>query len=263
MTAEQQQSLCHLIRQLGAQAQQLRDSGLHINQKARQDFVSEADLFVEQQLKAWVQTHRPQDGFLGEEGGLSDAEQGIWVVDPIDGTSNFILGMDYWCISVAYVRHNVIELGIIFAPDRNEFFIAIAGEGAYLNDRRLTIKEPAADAVVIGLGRSSRTPPGDYTSTLDALLSAGIEYRRFGAGALMLAHVAAGQLHGYYEAHLNSWDALAGLLLIAEAGGIHSTFLSGTGLLHGNPVWAACPEVYQRLYPVLSTDSLSSRTPTK
>ncbi len=123
MTAEQQRSLCELIRRLGAEAQRLRDNGLRIDQKARQDFVSEADLYVEQQLKAWLQTYRPQDGFLGEESGLTEGEEGVWVIDPIDGTSNFILGMDYWCISVAYVRQNRLALGIIFAPDRDESFL--------------------------------------------------------------------------------------------------------------------------------------------
>lgn len=251
MTAEQQRSLCELIRSLGAEAQRLRDNGLRIDQKARQDFVSEADLYVEQQLKAWLRTHRPQDGFLGEESGLTEGEEGVWVIDPIDGTSNFILGMDYWCISVAWVRQNRIELGIIFAPDRDEFFFAEAGQGSWLNGQRLIVKEPSPDAVVIGLGRSSRTPTRSYVQTLEALLDEGIEYRRFGAGALMLAHVAAGQVHGYFEAHLNCWDALAGLLLIAEAGGVHNLSHADANLLQGNPVWAACPEVQQRLTPLL------------
>ncbi|ROP60222.1 myo-inositol-1(or 4)-monophosphatase [Enterobacter sp. BIGb0383] len=251
MTAEQQRALCELIRRLGAEAQRLRDNGLRIDQKARQDFVSEADLYVEQELKVWLRTHRPQDGFLGEESGLTQGEEGVWVIDPIDGTSNFILGMDYWCISVAYVRQNRIELGIIFAPDRDEFFFAAAGQGTWLNDQRLIVKEPSPDAVVIGLGRSSRTSAHSYVQTLEALLDKGIEYRRFGAGALMLAHVAAGQVHGYYEAHLNCWDALAGLLLIAEAGGVHNLSHADANLLQGNPVWAACPEVQQRLTPLL------------
>jgi myo-inositol-1(or 4)-monophosphatase len=92
---------------------------------------------------------------MSEESGLTEGEEGVWVIDPVDGTSNFILGMDHWCISVAYVRQNRIALGIIFAPDRDEFFFATAGEGAWLNDRRLTLTDPAPDAVVIGLGRLS------------------------------------------------------------------------------------------------------------
>lgn len=124
-----------------------------------------------------------------------------------------------------------LSLGIIYAPDRNEFFFAGRGEGAFLNGRRLTLREPDPDAVVIGMGRSSRAPASDYARAIDTLLDAGLEYRRFGAGALMLAHVAAGQIHGYFEAHMNSWDALAGMLLIEEAGerAMHFSPMKGCG----------------------------------
>jgi myo-inositol-1(or 4)-monophosphatase len=251
MTEEFTHALCALIRRLGQQAKQLRDNGLTIEQKGRQDFVSQADVYVENELRAWLKTQRPQDGLLGEERGLEPGSDGIWVIDPIDGTTNFILGMDYWCISVAYVRANNIELGIIYAPDRNEFFFAQTGKGAYLNEQKLTIREPSPEAVVLGLGRSSRTPPRVYTQTIETLFEHGIEHRRFGAGALMLAHVAAGQVHGYFEAHLHSWDALAGLALIKEAGGMHNDFLASEGLTQGNNAWAASPAVWKRLQPVL------------
>lgn len=251
MTEEQQQSLCALIRQLGAEAQALRHAGLQVDKKARQDFVSHADLFVESEIKNWLSIHCPQDGFLGEESGLQAGAQGIWVLDPIDGTTNYIQGMDYWCISLAYVRQDTTELGIVYAPDRNEFFFAHRGEGAFLNDRRLTLREPDPETVVIGLGRSSRAPVENYTRTLARVLNAGMEYRRFGAGALMLAHVATGQVHAYYEEHMNSWDALAGMLLIVEAGGASNAFLADNGLLRGNLVLAGCIEVQARLADLL------------
>ncbi|VUS22909.1 inositol monophosphatase family protein [Klebsiella spallanzanii] len=251
MTEEQQQSLCELIRQLGAQAQALRDAGLQIDKKARQDFVSQADLFVEKEIKSWLKTHCPQDGFLGEESGLESGEQGTWVLDPIDGTTNYIQGMDYWCISLAYVRQNTLELGIIYAPDRHEFFFARRGKGAFLNDQRLTLREPDPETVVIGMGRSSRAPAENYTHAIARVLNAGMEYRRFGAGALMLAHVATGQVHAYYEEHMNSWDALAGMLLIVEAGGASNNFLADDGLLNGNLVLAGCAGVQARLSALL------------
>lgn len=251
MTEEQQQSLCELIRQLGAQAQALRDAGLQIDKKARQDFVSQADLFVEKEIKSWLKTHCPQDGFLGEESGLESGEQGTWVLDPIDGTTNYIQGMDYWCISLAYVRQNTLELGIIYAPDRHEFFFARRGQGAFLNDQRLTLLEPDPETVVIGMGRSSRAPAENYTHAIARVLNAGMEYRRFGAGALMLAHVATGQVHAYYEEHMNSWDALAGMLLIVEAGGASNNFLADDGLLNGNLVLAGCAGVQARLSALL------------
>lgn len=251
MTEEFTHALCALIRRLGLEAKQLRDKGLTVEQKGRQDFVSQADVYVETQLREWLKTQRPQDGLLGEERGLEPGSEGTWVIDPIDGTTNFILGMDYWCISVAWVCNDRIELGIIYAPDREEFFFARAGHGAFLNDRRLTLTEPSPDAVVLGVGRSSRRAPREYTDALEKLLDQGVEHRRFGAGALMLAHVAAGLVHGYYEAHLHSWDALAGLVLISEAGGRHNDFLANEGLTNGNTAWAATPAVWQQLQPLL------------
>ena len=194
MTEAQRESLCALIRQAGAHAQALRDAGLQVDKKARQDFVSQADLAVEQEIKGWLQAHFPEEGFLGEESGFEGDDQTVWVLDPVDGTTNFILGMDYWCISLARVCQGELSLGIIYAPDRDEFFFAARGEGAYLNGRRLTLREPEPDAVVIGMGRSSRAPASDYARAIDTLLDAGLEYRRFGAGALMLAHVAAGTI---------------------------------------------------------------------
>ncbi|EPF16837.1 Inositol-1-monophosphatase [Cedecea davisae] len=251
MTEQQQQELCELIRQAGAHAQALRDKGLQVETKGRQDFVSQADILVEQQIKSWLQQHCPEDGFLGEESGLAEGERGVWVLDPVDGTTNFILGMDYWCVSLAYVRQNTIELGIIYAPDRDEFFFARHGAGSWLNGKRLKLHDPAPESVVIGLGRSSRAPLPLYARTIEYLLNDGMEYRRFGAGALMLAHVAAGQVHAYYEEHMNSWDALAGLLLITEAGGTSNAFLANDGLLRGNLVLAGCNSVQERLSALL------------
>ena len=100
MTEAQRESLCALIRQAGAHAQALRDAGLQVDKKARQDFVSQADLAVEQEIKGWLQAHFPEEGFLGEESGFEGDDQTVWVLDPVDGTTNFILGMDYWCISL-------------------------------------------------------------------------------------------------------------------------------------------------------------------
>lgn len=162
-------------------------------------------------------------------------------------SSAWITGASHWreCAGRAVARHHL-------RPDRDEFFFAARGEGAYLNGRRLTLREPEPDAVVIGMGRSSRAPASDYARAIDTLLDAGLEYRRFGAGALMLAHVAAGQLHAYYEAHMNSWDALAGMLLIEEAGGTCNAFLANAGLRRGNLVLAGCASVQPRLAALLA-----------
>ena len=241
------------IKKIGAHAQDIRSSGLSVITKSRQDFVSKADLSVEDELKKVISTLFPEDGFLGEESGLTEgiSKENIWVIDPIDGTTNYLQGMDYWCISVAYIVKGKIEVGFIYAPDRNEFFFAEHGQGAYLNDEPLEINEPEEGHAIIGVGRSNRRPLSEYLSLLTILDEKNIEHRRFGAGALMLAHVSSGLVHGYYESHLNSWDALAGLLLIQEAGGKASSFLEGDGLLTGDSVWAGSPKLWDDLKELL------------
>lgn len=241
-------ALCKMVINTGKEAQSIRDNGLAVTTKSEQDFVSQADIFVEQTLKSYLKMEYPRSGFLGEETGIEAGIQGLWVIDPIDGTTNFTLGMDYWCISVAYVEAEQVQLGIVYAPDRDELFVAQKGQGASLNGHSLNITEPLPDRVVLGLGRSNRRPLADYLHSIEYLIEQeNIEYRRFGAGALMLCHVASGQVHGYYEAHLNSWDALAGLLICQEAGALSNDFEQGNGLIEGNPIWVAPPKVWQRL----------------
>jgi myo-inositol-1(or 4)-monophosphatase len=244
------------IKKAGKRAQVIRQSGLSVTVKGRQDFVSEADVSVENELKEVIHALFPEDGFLGEESGLvrgtNTKKSGVWVIDPIDGTTNYLQGMDYWCISVAYVINDVIQLGFVYAPDRDEFFFAQRGKGAYLNGASLTIQEPEKGQAIIGVGRSNRRPLQAYFDLLVVLDTNNVEHRRFGAGALMLAHVASGLVHGYFESHLNSWDALAGLLLIEEAGGRVPNFLENDGLLNGNPVWAASSQLWLDLDHVLN-----------
>ncbi|AWX99189.1 inositol monophosphatase [Marinomonas primoryensis] len=243
------------IKKAGKRAQVIRQSGLSVTVKGRQDFVSEADVSVENELKEVIHGLFSEDGFLGEESGLvlgtDTKKSGVWVIDPIDGTTNYLQGMDYWCISVAYVINDVIQLGFVYAPDRDEFFFAQRGKGAYLNGASLTIQEPEKGQAIIGVGRSNRRPLQAYFDLLGVLDTNNVEHRRFGAGALMLAHVASGLVHGYFESHLNSWDALAGLLLIEEAGGRVPNFLENDGLLNGSPVWAASSQLWLDLDHVL------------
>ncbi len=246
--AQKLQQLEDAIRLAGSKAQQLRQQGLSVEVKGKSDFVTQADLAVETELKHLLNQLFPEDGFLGEEGGMTEGVTGIWVIDPIDGTTNYKQGMDYWCISVAYVVDNTIELGYIYAPDRNEFFMAKKGQGSWLNGKRLQIQNEQEGQSIIGVGHSNRKPLQSYLNLLTLLDEKGIDHRRFGAGALMLAHVSSGLVHGYYEAHLNSWDALAGLLLIEEAGGTVCNFLANDGLKKGNTAWAST----QHLWPVLS-----------
>ena len=230
---------------------------LEVVRKGRQDFVSQADYAVETLIRDRLHGLFPDDGFLGEEGGaaIDSDECGIWVVDPIDGTTNFVNQVPVWCVSIAYVRQNQIEIGIVYDPNADELFAARRGHGAFRGET--PISTSAAGSLTqgtVGVGHSSRTSGARAVESIRRLLDAGGIYQRNGSGALMLAYVGAGRLLGYMEAHINSWDCLAGILLVREAGGWTNDFLANDGLMQGNPVLAAAPGVAGALRDVAGFD---------
>ncbi len=267
--ADRMDTVQKILSHAGELARQYRNEGLAVSSKGLQDFVTQADKAVEDYLIRQLSGLYPDDLFLGEETSLTDRngnmvaptdctrQTGIWVIDPIDGTTNYIQGMDYWCISVGYVVDGVVQLGCIFAPDRDELFHAVRGQGSYLNTQQLQMQTPAPGKAILGLGMSSRHPLPRYLEVIEYLIGHKIEYRRFGAGALMLAHAAAGQTDGYFEAHLNSWDATAGLLLVEEAGGICCDFFANNGLFEGSPIWVAAPGLYEENQAFLLPETTS------
>lgn len=203
-------------------AQQLRrdKSADFIQSKGLQDFVTFADREVEALIRSRIAKYYPDDAFLGEEDGLTGDSDSIWVVDPIDGTTNFMHGLPEWAVSIAWCCHGVIELGVLAVPDSDILAWAEKGKGAYLNGQQMFVSDCAqVEQSVLMLGRSARTPLEDYLAIVQRLVAGDSEYRRNGAAAVSLLNVACGQAEAYYEAHLNAWDALAGLLLISEAGG--------------------------------------------
>jgi myo-inositol-1(or 4)-monophosphatase len=214
--------------------------------KGVQDRVTEADRTIEAEIKEFLTSRFPDDGFLGEEDGASDdtlaSKAGVWVVDPIDGTDCFVFGIPSWCISIAWVYEQRITIGVIYDPLHDEMFVAAAGRGATLNGQKISAAS-ATDAKrgLVGIGYSSRVTPDDLLSALRRLTDIGGMFHRCGSGALSLAWVAAGRLIGYFEPHMNSWDCLAGLLLVREAGGWTNDFLADGGLAQGNPALAAAP----------------------
>lgn len=203
-----------------------------------QDVVSIADRNVEIAIIEGLQKHFAQDGFLGEEQGTTKGDnEFLWVIDPIDGTACFLNGMHSWCISIALMVNDKIACGLIFDPNSNELFSAIAGKGCFVNDKKVeTLKVNSVQEGVMGVGTSHRIPSSLCVNFIEKLLSEGGMFIRNGSGALMLAYVAAGRLIGYYEPHINSWDCLAGLIMVDEAGGVTNDFLEGEGLLKGNPL---------------------------
>ena len=231
---------------------------LEVVAKGRQDFVSQADHAVEILIRDRLQGLFPGDGFLGEEGGAANGNSdanGIWVVDPIDGTTNFINQVPVWCVSIAYVRQGRIELGVVYDPNADELFAARRGHGAFCGQTRMSTSAAASlTQGTVGVGYSTRTSGTTAVESIRRLLDAGGIYQRNGSGALMLAYVGAGRLLGYLEAHINAWDCLAGILLVQEAGGWTNDFLANDGLLQGNPVIAAAPGVTDALRTVAGFD---------
>ena len=223
---------------------------LTVSSKGPQDVVSEADVEVERMIRGRIAAAFPGDAFLGEESGRTDfvPGQGIWVVDPIDGTQPFVSGMSSWCVSIAFVADGRVRLGYVVAPARDELFVGRVGHGATLNGRPIAVKRVASVTEgIVAAGYSLRLPPEAFLPAFTRLLEAGGVFYRDGSGALALAYVAAGRLIGYAEAQINAWDCLGSLALIEAAGGVSNDFLAGDGLWTGGPLITASPELYPSL----------------
>ena len=221
---------------------------LRVGMKGPQDVVTEADAAVERSIVTALHAAFPMDTFLGEECGGAPGDR-CWVIDPIDGTANFARGLPHWCVSIAYVVSNRTELGVIFDPNGDLLYSAQRGEGALRNRSPIRVSGAVDIArATVDIGYSSRAPVADFGLIMTRLLGAGANVTQSGSAALGLARVADGRLDGYAERHLYAWDALAGLLLVVEAGGRVNDFLEGDALTAGNATIAATPA----LYPVLA-----------
>ncbi len=192
---------------------------LGVEQKSTQDFVTIADKQAEDTIKSALKQAFPEDGFIGEETGGTAGQGGTWVVDPIDGTSNYLRGLRHWGVSIAYVHGGMTVLGVIHDSPTDRIYAARIGGGAWRDDQAIAVSDTRDPQVAMGiLGASRRTSFGLYLTQLQALFDAGIEHRKIGSAAIGLVRVAEGVADYYYEKHLNSWDALAGLLIAQEAG---------------------------------------------
>ena len=232
-----------------------RREDLTIERKGRQDFVSQADKECEEFVAGALLQAFPDDAVLGEEGGAqNEGGAATWIIDPIDGTSNFIAGIPIWCVSLGLVIGGKSVLGIIYNPVTDELYTAREGAGAFLNGRRIRVSNARKlDEARMGLGFSYRRPVQDHVRAVAACLEASCEYTRFGSGALGMAFAADGRLDGYYEAHINAWDIAAGLVLVTEAGGWCSDFFGGPdALAKGNAILAATPALVAPLRSLLA-----------
>src|SRR5919106_2999890 len=248
-----EQALAAVAREAGELARSLytnfEKSG--IKMKGQQDFVTAADSEVERMIIARLAASFPAEAYLAEEGGASGTGDAIWIIDPIDGTANFAHGIPHFCVSVALVSGGELALGAIAAPMYHELYLARRGRGAFLNGKPMRVSTVSdMRQAIIELGWSARRPARAYTALLERVLATGATFMRAGSGALGLAYVADGRTHGYCELHINSWDTLAGLLMVREAGGWTNDFLAGDALARGNPVLACAPGLKEALVAV-------------
>ncbi len=223
--------------------ERFRNRRFTVEAKDTQDFVSEVDKETEILIRSRLAAVFPDDGFIGEESG-GTPERVAWVVDPIDGTANFVRGIGFWCVSIGLVVNGKPSVGVIYDPNLDELYSAALGEGATLNGVPMHVSgtsDPSKATVSVGF--SFRRPINTNVDVIYNLLSQNCVYRMQGAGALALALVASGKLDGYVESHINSWDVMAGLVLVSEAGGYVNDFLAGDGLTKGNPILASTPEL--------------------
>lgn len=197
---------------------------LQVSLKGPANFVSLADKRAEEMLYTDLEKARPGYGFLGEEGGKREGSDKThtWIVDPLDGTTNFLHGIPQFAISIGLQREDTIIAGVIYNPANDELYIAERGKGAFLNDQRLRVagrRQLNECVVACGLPHIGRGNHQLALQEMAALRSKVAGFRRFGAASLDLAFVAAGRLDGYWERNLQSWDVAAGLLMVREAGG--------------------------------------------
>jgi myo-inositol-1(or 4)-monophosphatase len=205
---------------------------LQVSVKGPGDFVSTADLHAERTLKTELMRARPGYGILLEEGGATEGSDPHhrWIVDPLDGTTNFLHGIPHFAISIALEREGTIVAGVVYNPINEELFVAERGKGAFLNDQRLRVaaRKRLSEAVIAcGLPHLGRGDLGQFRKEFAAVQEKVAGLRRFGAAALDLAWVAAGRLDAYWERNLSAWDVAGGLILVREAGGFASDLDGG------------------------------------
>jgi len=236
---------------------------LTINDKGFNDFVSEVDLASEKEIIRVLKTAYPNHAFLGEESGLTHQADNIWIIDPLDGTTNFLHGFPQYCISIALEQKGEITQAVIYDPNRNDLFTATKGQGAYLNQRRIRVsnKSKLKDSL-LGTGfpfRDFQHLPV-YLKIFEEVVRGTSGIRRPGSAALDLAYVAAGWFDGFFEINLSKWDIAAGGLLVTEAGGIVSDFSEKEGWIESGNIVATTPKIYEPLIKIIQshiTDNLN------
>ena len=231
---------------------------VRISQKQVNDFVTEVDHAAEKAIIETLLTAYPGHGILAEESGSTQGAQDsdyVWIIDPLDGTTNFIHGFPVYCVSIALAVKGKVEQAVIYDPSRNDLFTATKGRGAFMNDRRIRVsKRTRLEECLISTGFPFR--PGDnfknYMNMMADVMQRTAGMRRPGAAALDLAYVAAGFTDGFFETGLKPWDVAAGSLLVTEAGGLIGNFTGEADFMDHQECMAGAPRIYGQLVPLLS-----------
>ncbi|MDH4047291.1 MAG: inositol monophosphatase [Gammaproteobacteria bacterium] len=231
---------------------------IKVEQKGRNDFVSEADRRAEQAVIATIQKHYPDHAILAEESGAQGESEYTWVIDPLDGTTNYLHRFPVFCVSVGLMHKGRLEHGAVYDPLRQELFTASRGQGAHLDGRRIRVSGiKALDRALIGTGfpfRDSNKSLPPYLKMLEKAIMNTAGVRRPGAAALDLCYVAAGRLDAFWETGLSPWDLAAGALIIREAGGIVSGLDGSEGFMESGHVLAGSPKIYSALARLFGPD---------
>ncbi|HEY4084242.1 MAG TPA: inositol monophosphatase family protein [Burkholderiaceae bacterium] len=231
---------------------------LKVNTKSPNDFVTEVDQMAEEAIIETLLQAYPDHGILAEESGRAHGakhSEFVWVIDPLDGTTNFIHGFPVYCVSIALTHRGVVQQAVVYDPTRNDLFYATKGRGAFLNDRRLRVsKRTRMSDALIGTGFPFRKGdnPKRYIKMFEEVMSQCAGLRRPGAAALDLCYVAAGYYDAFFETGLQPWDVAAGSLIITEAGGLIGNFTGESDFLHQREVVAGNPKIYGQMVQILA-----------
>jgi myo-inositol-1(or 4)-monophosphatase len=229
---------------------------LKITPKNSHEFFSEVDIKAEQAIINAIHKAYPQHGILAEESGTQNEDsESIWIIDPLDGTSNYVHGFPFFAVSIALKVKNRLEHGVIYDPIRHECFAASRGRGARLNDRRIRVSKQTqlSDSLLAtGFHFKNVQLAQRYLPTFEALIGKCAGVRRTGSAALDLAYVASGRIDGFWELGLRPWDIAAGALIIREAGGLISDAQGGEEFLSQGDVVAGTPKVFKSLLQTIS-----------
>jgi myo-inositol-1(or 4)-monophosphatase len=239
-----------MIRQLN------RLESLEITEKNRNEYVTEVDRIAEDAIIEVIYDHYPDHSILAEESGQRGSNEFQWIIDPLDGTTNFIHGFPVFAVSIAVTHNGQLEHGVVYDPLRQEIFTASRGQGAQVDGRKIRVsKRPSMQHSLIATGfpyRGNKEHLDDYLKMLKSVISVSAGIRRPGSAALDLCYVAAGRVDGFWELGLNIWDIAAGALMIKEAGGRISDFHGTDGYLQSGDVVAGSPKIYAGLSKILA-----------